>query len=141
MKKLFFVTAAFCFFAFEMKAQDKGKAPDAAKSSFQKMFPKAEKVKWDKEDNEYEASFTLNGTKMSAVFDVAGNWKETEETIAQKDVPAKALAYFTEHYKNSKIQECAKTIKSDKQVVYEIEIKGKDIVFDSNGNFVKEAKD
>lgn len=139
MKKILFAFIALC--VFQVHAQQKSKAPEAATTAFYKMFPNAAFVKWGKEDNDYEADFKLNGKEMSAVFDAKGNHKETEEVVKEKDVPAKAMTYFKEHYKNSSVKEFAKITKADKQVLYEIGIKGKDILFDTNGNFVKESKD
>lgn len=133
MKKIILMAALIA--ATTAQAQEKQKA------SFQKLFPSATSVKWEKEGGDYEASFVLNGNKMSAVFDASGNCKETEETITENDIPAKALAYFKAHYKNTPIKETAKITKANKQVQYEIGIKEKDVLFDADGNFIKEAKD
>lgn len=44
-------------------------------------------MQWEKEKSEYEASFVLNGVKVSANFTVSGEWKETEATVSVSDLP------------------------------------------------------
>jgi hypothetical protein len=139
MKKVLFALIVFCMC--QTHAQEKSKTPEAAKVAFHEMFPNATSAKWGKEENDYEVDFKLNGKKMSALFDAKGNHKETEEAVKEADIPAKAITYFKEHYKNISAKEFAKITRADKQILYEIGIKGKDILFDAEGNFVKESKD
>lgn len=139
MKKLIFACAL--LFAITLHAQDKSKTPDAAKAAFAKAFPNVTNVKWDKEDGDYEVDFVQGGKKMSALYDVKGTLKETEQAIAATELPAAIMLYFNEHYKNVKIKETVKIIKASKEINYEIGIKGKDLLFDANGKFIKEAKD
>jgi hypothetical protein len=112
--------------------------PSAVQSSFTKLFPGITVKKWDKEEGRYEANFTKEGKQMSAVFDAKGNLEETETVIAVSELPASVLPYVKEHYKGSKIEEAAMVLKSDGEKVYEAEIKGKDLLFDAKGNFLKE---
>jgi Protein of unknown function (DUF2874). len=139
MKKIL-IPIAF-FIVYNVNAQQKSKVPEAAKTSFSKLFSKAEKVKWGKEGNDFEVDFRMNSKKMSAVFDATGNCKETEEAVDINQIPAKSITYFKEHYKSATIKETAKIVKADQSILYEIGIKGKDILFDAEGNFMKEAKD
>jgi len=114
---------------------------DNAKKSFIKSYPAATNIKWSKEDNEYEVDFILTEKKMSAIYDSTGNLKETEQAIAATELPSSIMPYFNQHYKNVPIKETAKISKSGREVNYEIGIKGKDILFDATGKFIKEAKD
>ena len=112
--------------------------PSSVQSSFTKLFPGIAVKKWDKEEGKYEANFTKEGKQMSAVFDAKGNLEETETVIAASELPASVLSYVKEHYKGSKIEEAAMVLKSDGEKIYEAEIKGKDLLFDAKGNFLKE---
>jgi hypothetical protein len=112
--------------------------PSTVQSSFTKLFPGIAVKKWDKEEGKYEANFTKEGKQMSAVFDANGNLEETETVIAVSELPASVIPYVTEHYKGSKIQEAAMVLKSNGDKIYEAEIKGKDLLFDAKGNFLKE---
>lgn len=114
---------------------------DNAKKSFIKSYPAATNIKWSKEDNEYEVDFILTEKKMSAIYDSTGNLKETEQAIAATELPSSIMPYLNQHYKNVPIKETAKISKAGGEVNYEIGIKGKDILFDATGKFIKEAKD
>jgi Putative beta-lactamase-inhibitor-like, PepSY-like len=112
--------------------------PAAVKDAFTKNFPGITVEKWDNEDGNYEAEFTKDGKKMSAVFDAKGAWMETETDIEIKDLPAPVAAYIKEHYKGAAIKEAA-IIKTSKGEMYEAEVNRKDLLFDKQGNFIKEA--
>lgn len=114
--------------------------PAAVKTSFAKQYP-GTPVKWEKEDGEYEAGFKKDGITMSAVFMVDGTMKESEMDIKVTALPASVLAYVKEHYKGKTIKEGAKITKADGTVNYEAEVDGKDVIFDSEGKFIREAKD
>lgn len=119
----------------------KGGAPDAAKAAFAKAHPSASKVKWEKEDGNYEVSFTENGTGYSAIYDAKGTRQELEQEIKVSELPAAVTGYMASHYKGSTVKGAAKITKADGSLVYEAELKGKDVLFDAKGNFLKEVKD
>jgi hypothetical protein len=75
------------------------------------------------------------------LIDVSGNILETEVEIKIDELPAKAKEYVSKNYAGQKIKETAKITDSKGVVTYEAEIKGKDLIFDSNGNFIKEVKE
>jgi hypothetical protein len=77
---------------------------------------------------------------MSAIFDKAGALLETETEMPVEKLPAAALAYIKQHHADAKVKEAAKITDAKGVVTYEAEIKGKDLIFDATGNFVKEAK-
>lgn len=112
--------------------------PLNVKNAFAKQFPSVKNVKWNKEDANFEADFDLNGLDNSALFNVNGNLLETETEI--KDLPKDILAAVKAKYPNQKVLEIAKITNSKSVVSYEVEIKGKDLIFDSNGRFLEEIK-
>ena len=58
---------------------------------------------------------------------------ETEVSIKASEFPAAVMAKL----KGMKVAEAAKITKADGSVSYEAEVKGKDLLFDVNGNPVK----
>lgn len=122
-------------------AQKKGGATDAAKAAFTKAYPGATKVKWEKEDGNFEVSFTLNGQEASAIYDAKGGLVESEQELKVTNLPAVITAYMREHYKGISVKGAAKITKAGGTVNYEAAIKGKDVLFDANGKFLKEVKD
>ncbi len=113
--------------------------PAAVKQAFQKQYP-GTKAEWDNEDGKYEAGFKYNGHEMSVLYNANGSVEETEMEIPVSQLPAAATSYLTEH-KMGKIGEAAKITKANGEVNYEAEVKGKDVIFDAAGKFLKEVKD
>lgn len=113
--------------------------PAVVKTALQKNYPNAEEVKWDKEKANYEAEFEVNETDYSVLMDASGKILETEIEIESNELPANTKAYITKNYADKKIKEAAKITDNKGTVTYEAEIKGKDVIFDSNGNFIKEV--
>lgn len=102
-------------------------APKAVQEAFAKKFPTAKSVKWDKENaKEYEASFTLDGTKCSANFSIQGVWLETETEIKISDLPTNVSAAIKTKYANWEIMGASKIETANNEVKYEADIrKGK----------------
>lgn len=78
---------------------------------------------------------------MSAIIQPNGSIIETETDIKITDLPAKAASYVQEHYPGKPVKEASKIINADRSVNYEARVSGKDVIFDINGKFIKEAKD
>lgn len=116
------------------------KVPGAVTAAFAKSFPAVKGAKWSKEDGAYEASFMRAGHKMSAIFDDAGGWKQTETAIPFTKMPEPAIKYLRSHYKGMKIKETAELNMSDGSTQYEAEVKGMDVLFDDKGSFIKTQK-
>lgn len=141
MKKLMMMSALFATIGFAACAQklDASKVPAAVKAAFAKQYPGVT-AGWEKENGKYEVSFKQNGNTMSALYEVNGSLQETEMDIKIADLPATVQAYVKEHYKGKTVKEAAKITKADGTVNYEAEVGGKDVIFDANGKFLKEAK-
>lgn len=115
----------------------KNEAPSAVVQSFKGHFPNAQKVKWEKEGNNFEAEFQSNKAQQSAVFDNAGTLLETETEIAVNELPKKTIGYVNANYQSEKIKEAAKIMDATGVITFEVEMKGKDLIFDRNGKFIK----
>ena len=141
MKKIVTFSAYIIAISFAASAQkiDAGKVPTSVKTSFTKQFPGVA-TKWEKENGKYEASFKKDGNTMSALFEKNGTMTESETDIKVSALPAAVLAYVKANYKSKTIKEAAKITKSDGTIMYEAEVDGKDVIFDSNGKFVKVMK-
>jgi len=123
-------------FANAQKVSDK-EVPTTVKTTLKKNYPNAKEIKWEKEKANYEAEFEVNKTDYSLLIDVSGNILETEIEIKVDALPAKAKEYVSKNYAGQKIKEATKITNNKGVVTYEAEVKGKDLIFDSNGNFIK----
>jgi len=115
--------------------------PSAIRTAFTKAFDNVSDVKWEKEGKSYEVSFVQNANKMSALIDMKGNILETETELKISSLSPQIINYIKDHYKGKALIGAAKIINAAGILNYEAAIKGKDILFDSNGTFLKEVKE
>ncbi len=124
--------------SFSQKMKE-SEVPAAVKTSFGKLFP-GSSAKWEKEDGNYEAGFKKEGKTISATFQTDGTFMESETTIKETDLPPAVINYLQANYTNKKIKESAKITNATGVITYEAEVDKKDLIFDSNGKFLKEVK-
>jgi len=123
-------------FAQDLKEKD---VPSVVRTALAKQFPAAAKVSWEKEKGNYEANWGgKSGEDNSAQFTAAGGFVEIVRAIPVASLPANVATYVSAHYKGAKIKEAGKVTDAGGKESYEAEIKGKDLIFDLKGNFVKE---
>ncbi|MDB5230927.1 MAG: hypothetical protein JWN76_1732 [Chitinophagaceae bacterium] len=112
--------------------------PAAVRSNFDKKYPDAKKVMWEKEDGNYEANWGGKSNEdHAAMFSPSGNFIEIVQAIPVSELPAGVTAYLKEHYKGKKITEAGRVTDAKGRVTYEAEVNKKDIVFDEHGKFLK----
>ncbi len=114
--------------------------PAEVKTAFEKSFPGITVKKWDKEDGNYETNFSKDSKTMSATFTAAGVLEETETDIQVSELPSSVASYIKSNYKGATIKEAA-IIEKGSNKMYEAEVKGKDLLFDMDGKFLKEEED
>lgn len=142
MKKIFFFTLVSIGFSLTACAQkiEASKVPALVKESFTRQFPGVV-PKWEKEDEKYEAGFKKAGQEMSVLFEANGTIAELEMEIPVASLAEVIKSYINIHYKGAGIIGAAKITLATGKIEYEAAIKGKDIIFDANGNFIKEVAD
>lgn len=141
MKRTCFIYLLFAGQAAFAQKIDASKVPGSVKNTFSKSFPGIAAVKWEKEKGNYEANFSRNDQKMSALFDANGAWLETETAMKTTELPKNAADYIAKNYKGEKIKEAARLKMANGDNNYEAEVKGMDLIFDANGTFIKSVKD
>lgn len=142
MKSKFYFVLAIAFSSCSSQAQElkNSDVPTVVKSAFEKLYPNVKDVDWEKEDANYEAEFEVNNTETSAVFDANGKLLETEVEIKTSELPSGVMDYVSKNHAGTKITEAAKITTADGTVNYEAEVGKSDLIFDANGNFIKEIK-
>jgi len=143
MKALIIVSALFLV-AVGSKAQKlkESDVPSAIKSEFGKKYPDAAKVTWEKEKGNYEANWGgKSGEDNSVQYSPSAKFLEYAKAVQTSELPASVVSYVKTHYKGQAIKEAAKVTDAKGTMTYEAEIKGKELIFDEKGNFVKEEKE
>jgi hypothetical protein len=126
----------FSSYAIAQKVNEKD-IPAIVKSTFLKSYPNQNNVKWEN----YEASFTVFKTEHAVLLDSNGTILETEEEISVKKLPAKALAYIQQNYKNKQIKEAAVITDAHGTITFEAQVNAIDLIFDKQGTYIKSIAD
>lgn len=111
--------------------------------AFQKSHPKATILKWNDEPPIWEAKYK-DGDKTGAIsYNLKAKITETELVIPKNQLPNKLAIpdFIKSKYPNEKIQRCEKVEKANGVITYEIQITGKEIIFDTNGKYLSEEMD
>ena len=117
--------------------------PAVVKKSNQDRFSESKnyKITWEKEKGNYEANWGgKDGEANSAMYTPSGKFIEIVKAIPTKDLPNGVVSYGKEHYKTTKFGDVGRATDANGKISYEVEINDKDVIFDENGNFVKEEK-
>lgn len=115
--------------------------PENVKKEFTQKFADAKYVKWGSEEtNEWEAEFKINGKEMSACFDDAGKWLETEAEVTIKELPAAVTNTLKNEFPEFKAKECS-TIENREMKGFEIALKNKEtevtVIIGADGTVLK----
>jgi hypothetical protein len=145
MKKILGLTAILfalssTTFAQENEGHEKVKVPSAVKNANMQKYPESKKqhITWETEKGNYEANWGgKDGEANSVTYTPAGTFVEIVKAIPVKELPASASSYIKTHYKKAKFGDVGRVLDAKGVTSYEVEINGKDVIFDKDGNFVK----
>jgi len=138
MLLLFLISSAISQNAAAQNISDKA-VPSNVKAAFIKKYPEAKKVSWEKEKGNYEANWGgKTGEENAATFTPAADFVEIVNAIPVSALPASVATYVKAHYGKARIKEAGKVTDAKGIHMFEAEVKGKDLIFDENGVFLKE---
>jgi hypothetical protein len=140
MTRFIFSLAGVWLFAFSAGAQKLKKAdvPAAAQHALVRYYPTAAHVVWEKEKGNYEANWGGRSNEDSSViFTPAGQLVEMAVAIQVRDLPSGVVAYVRKNYPGVRVTEAARVTDAAGKISYEAEAKGKDLIFDESGAFIK----
>lgn len=129
-----------CFVSTAANAQriKSAAVPAAVKTALQQKYPSASGVSWEKEKGNYEANWGgVSKEDNSVLFTPAGVFVEMVIAMPVGQLPAAVTDYIHTHYPGKKITEAGKVTDAAGRTRYEAEVKGKDLLFDEQGNFIK----
>lgn len=119
------------------KSADTTQVPGLVLNKFISLFPAVTKVEWGMEENDYEATFQQNEGEKSVLFTPEGDVISSETEINTNSLPEAMSAYVSDHMRDKKITKAQMVVTATGSITYEIEIEGKDYIFDGTGKFLK----
>ncbi|MEZ5198447.1 MAG: PepSY-like domain-containing protein [Bacteroidales bacterium] len=100
--------------------------PEVVFKTFNKKFPKAEDIAWDKVDTNFIAEFFFRGIGTYAEFTPSGSWVQTITDLDLKTLYPPVQKYIDENFAKDKIVFAEKAMKSDKHDYYYVQLARKD---------------
>jgi hypothetical protein len=129
--------------AFAQMSNDKD-IPDVVQKNFNKKFPLAENVSWDKVENNYKADCFFHGRGTYAEYTPEGEWVQTVTDIDTKALYPPIAKYLNENFSKDKIVLAEQSIRADKKNYYYVQVARKEkdrkepyifeLFFDKTGN-------
>lgn len=116
--------------------QQKVNVPANIREDFAKKYPNATKVNWEQEDGRYGSSFYLGKIDMSVEYGTDGKITATETRLTFNELPPTAQEYMKKI--KGRIGEIGRIELDSGMILYEVELKHEDIIFDAQGNFIEE---
>lgn len=138
MKKLITLIAVAGLFA-QVHAQkmDARDVPVTVTNAFAKAYPTITDADWNKDGNNYAVNYTEYKLGKSITWDVSGDLIGTNEEIIISALPIKLMVYVKNNYSENIVKVASKNTDAHGKVTYKTEIKGMNLFFDSQGNFLK----
>ena len=120
-------------------------APTQVQDAFAAKYPNATNVKWEKEKDEWEAEYFMDGKEYSSNYNETGTWLETENDLQLNEVPSETVALLHEEYTNADIEEVELSVTPEGTFYeFKINIEGNDleVVIDAvSGELTTEIED
>jgi len=136
MKKIFLTIATIGLLVTSAYAADGGKKTDKApvitysvKNDFDSTFSEAKDVSWTITANVQKADFTLDNVRMTAFYNLQGEYLGVTQEVAYSAIDAKAQKEIAAKYTDYKVGEVIKLTTADNeansdQIVYFVDLKG-----------------
>jgi hypothetical protein len=129
-------------YAHAQKLQEKD-VPSSVKDALNRKFPGATSIKWEREDNTFEASFKTGKEAFSTSFDQSGKWLETESDLKKDNLPKVVKAAIAKEFRGYKIEKAEK-LETHEGLLYEVELEKKEVScevqFTAEGKMVKKEE-
>ncbi|MDX1476325.1 MAG: PepSY-like domain-containing protein [Saprospiraceae bacterium] len=126
VRKLAFLLCLSLACSMQLLAQNT--APQAVVTAFNQMFPAAQDVQWEFDDDQWEAEFALEGEAYEAAFRADGAWVETEREIDPSEVPEQVRTIMIK-FDGYEIKEATELRTPDLPLAYELLVRnGQDAV-------------
>jgi hypothetical protein len=137
MKKIFLTIATIGLLGTSVYASDGGKKTEktptvtySVKSEFDSTFSEATNVSWTVTSNVQKATFTLNDVKMTAFYNLQGEYLGVTQDVAYTALDAKAQKQIATKYAGYKVGEVIKLTTPDDetnsdQTIYFVDLAGK----------------
>ncbi len=144
---VFLVFAAFLIFTSRADAQDlmKSEVPEMIVTQFEKEFPKARDVEWEKEIDYYKVDFELKrNTDWEVWYNADGTVVRKEEEWRKSKLPATVKETISGDFPDYRIDQVTRITEGD-EIKFEVDLDSRDsdlnVWIDSSGKVLDSRRD
>lgn len=138
------LTAVVLLFAISAFALEPVKLTPAVKAAFEKNFSNARGVSWEKNNEFYFASFTLNNEDVDAAYNETGELIGISRRISIKDLPLNISLTLAERYAGYEVDKTAVELTVEGSTWYSFKVKSGEKLLKlkayANGEITVESK-
>lgn len=121
----FIITFVISLSLFSQKTLD-SEVPEIVQKNFNKKYPNAENVSWDKVDNNYKADCFYKDLITYAEFTPEGEWVQTIMEVDNRELFPPIEKYLDENYPKDKIIMAEKATLATRQDYYYVQLERKE---------------
>lgn len=111
--------------------------PANVKNKLMSIYPNASNVTWEQSGGYFIPVFTNNNAVTKLLIDLKGTLVHTSVQIPATALPAAVASYISTNYVGQNINEADKLTMFNGSTRYEVIVGAVDMLFDSNGSFIK----
>ncbi len=116
--------------------------PAVVSNAFSTRFASAEVINWEKEDDNFEVNFKMDGVASSAEIDASGNILVVESEVELTALPEAVTAYLSANYSGITPSGAEKAVETNGNTLFEVQLNTEagavELIFDGDGNFVEQ---
>jgi hypothetical protein len=121
----FIITFVISLSLFSQKTLD-SEVPEIVQKNFNKKFPRAENISWDKVDNNYKVDCFYKGWVTYAEFTPEGEWVQTISDMDPRDLYPPIERYLDENFNKDKVIIVEKATLANRQDYYYVQLERKE---------------
>lgn len=110
--------------------------PSSIQKAFQKSNPAITAPEWKQSGDSYTAVYSENQLERSITYNASGKVQLKEEQVTLAQLPTGVIKYINENHADGTIKKARKIVKSGGKYSYSVSIKGMELLFDANGNYL-----
>jgi len=143
MKKIILLSIMFnLFFTVQAQKLAASEVPQAVIAAFRKSNPTVSNPEWKMDKSNYQARYVFDKRQRLVTYSKTGTPVVHDSKVAIAALPPGVKVYLDKNFPghSDELDKVIKITKPDGVVNYDIEIDGKDLIFDDKGKYLKTLK-
>lgn len=115
--------------------------PEGVVAALHEGFPQVKDYKWYAEGGNYEAEYTIHQMEAALSFTPGGELIESEMEVAPEELPQSIASYIAKNFEGAAVKEATVITNATGIKTYEAEVQGRELLFNADGQLLREGDD